>query len=209
MEPGLPVPFLTAAPALLEPFHEPGPGPGRGPRTHRGPGAAVTRQARPPGGATGHVTPARQGPHRAGEHDHEAGHTDQGQLGDHAGQQEAYAEQEADRRLNYPALVMHPRILGAHCLRELRILGIERTLDLIELTLLVLRQRHGASHETSRAGTGAMTSSHGPGSPQEYEPARTGWKGSGRVKAFRPFQRLRPSARRARVQPNGYSNSCR
>ena len=53
---------------------------------------------------------------------------------------------------------MHPRIPRAHSLRELWILGIERTLDLVELTLLVLRERHGASHKTSRAGTGAMTS---------------------------------------------------
>ena len=78
-------------------------------------------------------------------------------------EQEAHTEQEADRRLDDPALVAHPRILRAHRLRELRILGIERTLDLIELTLFVLRQRHGASHETSRAGTGAISSSHGPG----------------------------------------------
>jgi len=148
---------LTRTPAFLEPFHEPGAG------IHLRPHPAITRHARPPGRAAGHMAPARQGPHRAGEHDHEAGHPDEGQLGNHAGQQEAHAEQKADRRLNYPALVMHPRILRAHRLRELWILGIERTLDLIELTLFVLRQRHGASHETSRAGTGAMSSSHGPG----------------------------------------------
>ena len=153
----LAVPLLTAAPALLEPFHEPGAGIALRPRP------AVTRHARPPGRAAGHVPPARQGPHRAGEHDHEARHADEGQLGNDAGQQEAHAKQKADRRLNHPALVVHPWILRAHRLRELWILGIERTLDLIELTLFVLRQRHGASHETSRAGTGAMSSSHGPG----------------------------------------------
>ena len=117
-----------------------------------------------PGRTAGHVPPAGQGPHRAGQHDHEAGYADHGELGHDTGQQQADAEQKPDRRLDDPALVVHPGILRAHRLRELRILSIERTLDLLELTLLVLRQRHGASHETSRAGTGAMTSSHGPGS---------------------------------------------
>ena len=96
--------------------------------------------------------------------------------------QQAHAEQEPDRGLDHPALVVHPRIPRAHCLRELRILRIQRTLDLVELTLLVLRERHGASQKTSRAGTGAMTSSHGPGSSPEYECRPPGWKGSGRVK---------------------------
>src|ERR1039457_6521265 len=188
-EAGLAVPLLTTAPALLEPFHEPGPG------TRRRPRPAVTDQSRPPGRATGHVPPAGQGPHRAGKHDHEAGHADQGQLGDDAGQEEAHAEQEADRRLDHPALVVHPWIFRAHRLRELRILGIERTLDLIELTLLVLRQRHGASHETSRAGTGAMSSSHGPGFLfPEYESGWSGWKGSERVKDFRLLPAPRTSS---------------
>ena len=155
--------FLAAAPALFEPLHEPGPWTSRGPGSPGPPVPPVPGRAAPDR-ATGHVPPTGQRPHRAGQHDHEASYADHGELGHDTGQQQADAEQEPDRRLDDPALVVHPGILRAHCLRELWILSIERTLDLLELTLLVLRQRHGASHETLRAGTGAMTSSHGPGS---------------------------------------------
>jgi hypothetical protein len=37
---------------------------------------------------------------------------------------------------------------------KLWILGIKRLLDLLELTLFMLRERHDASHETLRAGPG-------------------------------------------------------
>ena len=107
---------------------------------------ALPGRAAPGRRATGHVPPAGQRPHRAGQHDDEASYANHGELGYDTGQQQPDTEQEADRGFNDPALVVHPGILRAHSLREFRILSIERTLDLFELTLLVLRQRHGASH---------------------------------------------------------------
>src|SRR5215831_2299143 len=80
---GLPAPLLATAPALFQPLHEPGsagppalvlarrPSPALAPRT-----AGATAHARGArGDGTAHVTPARQRPHGAGEHDHEAADT--------------------------------------------------------------------------------------------------------------------------------------
>src|SRR5262249_39872918 len=65
-------------------------------------------------------------------------------------------EEEDDRGLDHAALVVHTRVFRAHRLRKLRVVGIERLLDLLELTLLVLRKRHSASHEP-HAGIGCVT----------------------------------------------------
>jgi hypothetical protein len=40
---------------------------------------------------------------------------------------------------------VHSRVAGAHRAGEPRVLGIERLLNLLELALLVLRERHVAS----------------------------------------------------------------
>src|SRR6266496_435934 len=102
---GLPAPLLAAAPALLQPLHEPGsagppalvlagrPSPALASRTAW---AAAHGRAARDDGAT-HVTPARQRPHGAGEHDHEAADTHENDLGNHTGQQQAHSEQEPDR----------------------------------------------------------------------------------------------------------------
>jgi hypothetical protein len=52
---------------------------------------------------------------------------------------------------------VHARIARTDGVGEARILGIKRLLDLLELTLLVLRKRHVASHKNSRSATGSMT----------------------------------------------------
>ena len=93
------------------------------------------------------MPPTGQCPHRAGQHHHEATDADEDVLGNYAAQQQTHSEQEPDRSLDYPPLVVDPGVFGAHGLRKLRIVGIERLLDLFELTLLVLRKRHSASHE--------------------------------------------------------------
>ena len=62
------------------------------------------------------------------------------------------AQQEPQRGLDDPALVVHARIARADGVGEPRIIGVERLLNLLELALLVLRERHGASHETCARG---------------------------------------------------------
>ena len=118
----------------------------------RAPPRAAARARGAPGDGTAHVTPARQRPHGAGEHDHEAADTHKDDLGNHTGQQQAHSEQEPDRGIDHPPLVVDLRVSCAHGLRKLRIVGIERLLDLLELTLLVLRKRHSASHEPHARG---------------------------------------------------------
>ena len=83
----------------------------------------------------------------ARQHDQEPADADKDDLRDHSGQEQADTDHEPDRRLDDPALVVDLGVLRAHRLGKLRIVGIERLLDLLELTLLVLRERHCASHE--------------------------------------------------------------
>src|SRR4029077_12619722 len=158
---GLPVPLLATAPALFQPLHEP--------RFSARPGApvlagrpcralaprttgAAARARGAPGHGTAHVTPAPQRPQGAAEHDHNAADTHKNDLGTHTGQQQAHSEQEPDRSIDRPPLVVDLRVSCPHGLRKLRIVGIERLLDLLELTLLVLRKRHSASHEPHARG---------------------------------------------------------
>jgi hypothetical protein len=42
---------------------------------------------------------------------------------------------------------VHTRIAGANRVDKLWILAVKRLLDLLKLTLLMLRERHDASHE--------------------------------------------------------------
>src|SRR5215831_11133108 len=162
---GLPVPLLATAPALFQPLHEPSSaGPSAPPvlagfaglaalaRAPHATGATARAGAAPGGGTAAHVAPARQRPHGTGEHDHEAADAHKDVLGDHASQQQAHPKQEPDRSLDHPPLVVDPGVLRAHRLCKLRIVGIERLLDLLELTLLVLRKRHSASHEPHARG---------------------------------------------------------
>ena len=68
-------------------------------------------------------------------------------VGDHAGRDEATTDDDADESLCQLALIVHPRVTGAHETPELRILPVERLLDLLKLALLVFRERHDASHK--------------------------------------------------------------
>jgi hypothetical protein len=45
------------------------------------------------------------------------------------------------------ALILHPRIGGAHETPELRVIPVERLLNLLQLALLVFWERHDASRE--------------------------------------------------------------
>ena len=49
------------------------------------------------------------------------------------------------------ALIVHARIAGAHETPELRILPVQRLLDLLQLALLMFRERHDASHKKTLA----------------------------------------------------------
>jgi hypothetical protein len=49
---------------------------------------------------------------------------------------------------------MNTWVAGANRVNKLWILAVKRLLDLLELTLFMLRERHDASHGTLRAGSG-------------------------------------------------------
>jgi hypothetical protein len=66
----------------------------------------------------------------------------------HTPSYQAGADEHPDERLKHLALVMHARIAGTHETPELRILPVQCLLDLLELTLLMLRERHDASPTT-------------------------------------------------------------
>ena len=54
-------------------------------------------------------------------------------------------DDQADDRPDHPAPVVAADVVALVDARELRVLGIQRLLDLIEQALLVLRERHDAS----------------------------------------------------------------
>ena len=54
--------------------------------------------------------------------------------------------------MNQPALVVHTGITGTYQPSQPPILPVERLLDLLELALLMLRERHDASHGTRGMG---------------------------------------------------------
>ena len=62
------------------------------------------------------------------------------------GCQPASAGQDPDEALDKLALVVNTWIAGAYETPESRILPIKRLLDLLQLALLVFRERHDASH---------------------------------------------------------------
>ena len=72
-------------------------------------------------------------------------------------QQQADAEQEAERGFDDPALVVDASGHWPGRLAKRRIVRIERLLDLLELALLVLRKRHAPPMKLTR-GDGSMTS---------------------------------------------------
>jgi len=74
----------------------------------------------------------------------------------HTPSYQAGADEHPDERLKHLALVMHARIAGTHETPELRILPVQCLLDLLELTLLMLRERHDASPTHLATGTCAV-----------------------------------------------------
>src|SRR5262249_55805432 len=148
MGPGwLAVALLAAAPALFEAVHHAAALAGglAGPAALAAGAALAAWRDAPARSDPGHVPVAAQRPHAAGEHHDEAGDADPDVLGRHPGDQQSDADQESEGRLEDSAPVMHSRVACAHAAGEPRVLGIERLLDLLELALLVLRERHVAS----------------------------------------------------------------
>ena len=68
-------------------------------------------------------------------------------MGDHPRREQASTADDADEALGQLALIVHTRVTGAHETPKLRILPVERLLDLLKLALLVFRERHDASHK--------------------------------------------------------------
>ena len=68
-------------------------------------------------------------------------------MGYQPGREQATADGDADDGLGQLPLIVHARIAGAHETPELRILPVERLLDLLQLALLMFRERHDASHK--------------------------------------------------------------
>ncbi len=138
----LQVPLLPSAPALVQTLH------------HRAavalaavllpPSAALARRPAP-GHAerdAGHVPPAVQRPDAADQHDGEPAHCEPDHRQDDTRRDHARADTEAGGCLNYPAPVVHAGIAGPHQPAQPPILPVERLLDLLELALLMLRERH-------------------------------------------------------------------
>ena len=138
----LQVPLLPSAPALVQTLHH---------RAAIAPGAVLLSPSaalarRPaPGHAerdAGHVPPAVQRPDAADQHDGEPAHCEPDQRQDDTRRDHARADTETGGCLNHPAPVVHAGIAGPHQPAQPPILPVERLLDLLELALLMLRERH-------------------------------------------------------------------
>jgi hypothetical protein len=99
------------------------------------------------------VPVAGQSPHAAHEHDDESGDAHPEVLGNDSAEQQPDTQHESSYGLNGPALVVHTGVTGPHRVDKLWILAVKRLLNLLELTLFMLRERHDASHETLPAGS--------------------------------------------------------
>jgi transglutaminase-like putative cysteine protease len=137
----LQAPLLPSAPALVQTLH------------HRAavalgavllpPPALARRPA--PGHAerdAGHVPPAVQRPDAADQHDGEPAHCEPDHRQDDTRRDHARADTETGGCLNHPAPVVHTGIARPHKTAQPPILRVERLLDLLELALLMLRERH-------------------------------------------------------------------
>ena len=138
----LQIPFLPSAPALVQALHHP----------------AVawcltafllalaTRGRRPaPGHAkrdSSHVPPAVQRPDAAHQHDDEPAYGEPDNRQDNSRRDHPRTNSETEGGLHYPAPVVHAGIAGTHQTAQPPILPVERLLDLLELALLMLRERH-------------------------------------------------------------------
>jgi transglutaminase-like putative cysteine protease len=153
------VALLPATPPLFHPLHQPGPPglartPGRG-RPARPGRAGLSRDGPAARGAypphRGQVPPPAD--HRPGQRQHQErspGRLKVDPAGDHARRERATPEDHPDKGLRQLALVVHTRVARAHQAPEPRILPVERLLDLLQLALLMFRERHDASQKPLR-----------------------------------------------------------
>src|SRR5690242_5480961 len=151
--------LLPAAPPLFHPFHHPGP-PGlpRPPGAWPGPRAPRSLdRLEPRGPDPGHMPPpADHRPDQGQYRERRAGGLEVHTVGYHSGREQPRAGDDADECLCQLALIVHARVAGAHETPELRVLSVERLLDLFQLALLVFRERHDASHKNLAPGTCAV-----------------------------------------------------
>src|SRR6516225_7948928 len=138
--------LLATPPALLQPLHHPrcplvASRPAFGGAWFLARGPVLGRDAA--GGDAGHALVAGRRPQAAGEHGRKARHCDRDDIDHDPGEQQPGTGQEPQRRHDDPALVVHPRVGRLHGVSKPRVTGAERLLDLLELALLVFRERHG------------------------------------------------------------------
>jgi hypothetical protein len=78
-------------------------------------------------------------------------------VSDHARREQAGTGDDTDEGLRQLPLIVHTRVARAHETPELRILPVQRLLDLLQLALLMFRERHDASHKSLAPGTCVVT----------------------------------------------------
>jgi hypothetical protein len=76
-------------------------------------------------------TPADHRPHQGQQHDHGSGGLEVYVVGDHACREQPGSDDDAGEGLRQLALIVHTRVARAHETPELRILPVERLLDLL------------------------------------------------------------------------------
>jgi transglutaminase-like putative cysteine protease len=222
----LQIPFLPPAPALVQALHHPAvawclaalllalaalgrrPAPGHAKRD------------------SGHVPPAVQRQDAAHQHDDEPTDGKPDNRQDNTRRDHPRAGSETEGRLHYPAPVVHAGIAGTHQTAQPPVLPVERLLDLLELALLMLRERHDASHENP-GGWGDFHLTYTPGSfprirgsplpvegagrlPPSAGPARASGSPetrlAGRTASLPNLRAIRSTARSASRQPTGRSS---
>ena len=114
------------------------------PSDERDPCAGFGADPAPAGiGAVADVLPGVDGGHRSGDHDHESENAEEDQILPADSQDEqSQSGEEADAGEGGPPPV-HPASAGAaHGVDQLRVLGCERSLHLLEKPLLLIREGH-------------------------------------------------------------------
>src|ERR1700730_6090904 len=138
------VALLPAAPPFFHPLHHPGPPGLRGAAGTGGPGLTL-RPLRTLGPLDSLRTvfgarepdpyhmppPADRRPHQGQQQERRPGCLEVHMTGDHPGREQASTGDDADEGLHQLALIVHTRIARAHETPELRILPVERLLDLL------------------------------------------------------------------------------
>ncbi|CUM41941.1 hypothetical protein BN2537_12847 [Streptomyces venezuelae] len=119
------------------------------------PGLATTGRRPTPGllfARLGRLAPSGDRQDRAAQHDEESHHADPDLLCDHSGHEERDTHQEAGDCLVNPSAGVRTQPASLERCRELGIFGVQRSLHLLEHSLLVLRERHGVLLVVGRGG---------------------------------------------------------